>query len=87
MFSEENILSYCELCGKCEEVTKCPVKAGVYRRQITSTLIPRKAIEKIVTGSNNSLFKHIENSNFNTEGILKDWDKLKEYVFSVGQDT
>jgi hypothetical protein len=86
MFSEDNILNYCDLCKKCEEVEKCPVKAGVYRRQASSSLIPGSAIRKMAA-HNCTLFNHIGGCNFHSDEMWGDLDKLKKHVFKIKRDS
>jgi len=81
MFSEDNILDYCSLCKKCDEVRKCPVKAGDFRRQISSTFIPVSAIENMEI-ENRTLFKHIEKSMVTIRNLTEDLNKLNEYIFN-----
>ena len=83
MFSEDNILNFCTLCKKCDEVKKCPVKAGPHRRQVSSAFIPASAIEKMTT-INPALFKHIEKSVLNIRNLSEDLNKLNESIFNGG---
>lgn len=80
MFSEDTILTYCDLCRKCEEVRKCPVKAGACRRQITSDFIPAYAIENM-TIKDMTLFKHIEKSMLTVRNLTEYLNKLNESLF------
>jgi hypothetical protein len=83
MFSEDNILNFCTLCKKCEEVKKCPVKAEPHRRQVSSTFIPLSAIEKMAT-ANPALFKHIEKDILNIRNLSEHLNKLNESIFNGG---
>jgi hypothetical protein len=86
MFSEDNILNFCNLCKKCDEVRKCPVKAGSYRRQISSAFIPASAIENMSV-KDHTLFKHIEKNMLNIRNLSEDLNKLNEYIFNGGSGT
>ena len=81
MFSEDNILNFCNLCKKCDEVKKCPVKAGTYRRQISSTFIPASATENMAI-ANPALFKHIGKNTLNIRNLLEILNKLNESIFN-----
>jgi hypothetical protein len=86
MFSEENILTYCELCKKCEEVEKCPVKADLYSPQITSSLIPKSAIVN-ADGRRKTLFSHIGKCNFKSKELWGGLEELSRSVFKVRLDS
>ena len=81
MFSEDNIISYCDFCKKCDEVRKCPVKAGAFRRQISSAFIPASAIENMAI-KDRTLFKHIEKGMLTIRNLSEDLNKLNEYIFN-----
>ena len=85
MFSEDNIISYCALCKKCNEVRKCPVKARPYHRQISSAFIPVTAIENM-TVKNHTLFKHIDKSMLTIRNLLQEWNKLNDSIFHGASD-
>ena len=83
MFSEANILNFCNLCKKCDEVKKCPVKASAYRRQTSSDFIPVSSKENMAI-ANPALFKHIEKSMLNIRNLSEDLNKLNESIFNGG---
>ena len=83
MFSEDNILDYCNLCKKCDEVKKCPVKAADFRRQIASTFIPLSALKSMETDGS-ALFEHVEKGMVTIQSLSEDLNKLIEFVFNQG---
>jgi hypothetical protein len=86
MFSEDTILNYCDLCKKCGEVRKCPVRARACQRQVTSDFIPASAIENMKI-KDMTLFKHIEKSMLTIRNLTEDLNTLNELIFQRTFDT